>query len=330
MNGIGIFVLKVFNKLFYKCGISMSLPVLQRELDPDKASSIIYNLLVSDKPCMVARYGSTELSAIINYLGVANSEHSVWNYVTGKQPEWWWNKSIVEQMQRWSGFFPATEDGVSQFAQMMLEDTKQLDVIACWSNNTVLLDEYIPHYAIRTGLINIEPYWANTPWTRALKGKRVVVVHPFAKLIEKQYNEKRTKLFENPDVLPEFCLRTVQAVQSLGGESNGFKDWFEALDYMKSEIDSQPYDIALIGCGAYGFPLAAHVKRTGHKAVHLAGALQLLFGIRGKRWDDPKYGLKSLGCEGRYINELFNSYWVYPTDDLIPKKSREIEGGCYW
>lgn len=49
---------------------------------------------------------------------------------------------------------------------------------------------------------------------------------------------------------------------------------------MKDEIDKQDYDIALIGCGAYGFPLAAHIKRSGKKAIHLGGALQLLFGIK--------------------------------------------------
>lgn len=49
---------------------------------------------------------------------------------------------------------------------------------------------------------------------------------------------------------------------------------------MKDEIDKRDYDIALIGCGAYGFPLAAHIKRSGKKAVHLGGALQLLFGIK--------------------------------------------------
>ena len=40
------------------------------------------------------------------------------------------------------------------------------------------------------------------------------------------------------------------------------------------------FDIALIGCGAYGFPLAAFVKGIGKKAVHIGGPLQLFFGIK--------------------------------------------------
>lgn len=80
----------------------------------------------------------------------------------------------------------------------------------------------------------------------------------------------------------------IRAVQSLGGNSQ-FKDWFEALEYMKTEIDKVDYDICLIGAGAYGFPLAAHVKRQGKQGVHLGGALQLLFGIKGKRWEMANY-----------------------------------------
>ena len=73
--------------------------------------------------------------------------------------------------------------------------------------------------------------------------------------------------------MPDFDLITIKAVQSLGGGEQ-FQSWFDALDWMKAEIDKHDYDICLIGCGAYGFPLAAHVKRLGKKAFHLGGALQ--------------------------------------------------------
>ena len=87
------------------------------------------------------------------------------------------------------------------------------------------------------------------------------MIHPFAELIEAQY-ARRSDLFDNKDVLPDFELRTVKAVQSLGGDNQGFKDWFDALEWMKREIGKADFDICLIGCGAYGFPLAAHVKKN--------------------------------------------------------------------
>ena len=329
MNDFQIFALKAFRRMVKKCGLAYLPPPMQREMDPDKASEIIYNLLIDDKPCMIARFGSTELSAIINYLGVSSDEHSVWKYIRGEQPEWWWNGSIMSQMQQWSGFFPPTSQMLNMFCRMMLEDAKEVDVLACWTTDVMRLADYTPADVVRTGLICIEPYWAKRPWSRALAGKRVVVVHPFAELIEQQYREHRHELFKNSDVLPDFSLRVIKAVQSLGGESSEYSDWFEALDSMKKAIDSEPYDIAIIGCGAYGFPLAAHVKRTGHKAVHLAGALQLLFGIRGKRWDNPEYAGNSDGTYANY-NTLWNGAWVYPDTSLKVKNSHKIEGGCYW
>jgi hypothetical protein len=97
-----------------------------------------------------------------------------------------------------------------------------------------------------------------------LEGKKVLVVHPFEETIRKQY-ERRRLLFKNPSVLPDFDMKIVKAVQSSADSPTEFATWFDALDHMKAEIDRQDYEIALIGAGAYGFPLAAHVKRSGKK-----------------------------------------------------------------
>ena len=45
--------------------------------------------------------------------------------------------------------------------------------------------------------------------------------------------------------------------------------------------------VALLGCGAYGMPLGAFIKDGLKKpAIHVDGVLQLLFEIKGKRWDE--------------------------------------------
>ena len=88
--------------------------------------------------------------------------------------------------------------------------------------------------------------------------------------------------------------------------------------------------MCLIGCGAYGFPLAAHVKRTGRQAIHLGGALQLLFGIRGKRWENPTYGVKEWGLAYGCYRELMNDYWVRPGENFKPANAEHVEGACYW
>jgi hypothetical protein len=195
----------------------------------------------------------------------------------------------------------------------------QIDVLGTWCKQEALfLDELCR--ARRVRFRDLEPYMHASPWTTALRGKRVLVVHPFARTIEYQYRTNRTRLFKNPDVLPDFELDTVTAVQSSADAKTPFADWFEALEYMKNEIDAKTFDIAILGCGAYGIPLASHVKSMGRKAVHLGGQTQLLFGIRGKRWETGHDLIKS----------FFNEHWVTPDSSERPAGYRLVEHGAYW
>lgn len=330
MNTVSIFILKVLRKFYTKVLGNSQLPSLQREEDPEKISEKIYNLLISDNPCMVARLGSTELSAIVNFLGVISSNHSIGKYLRGDSPEWWWNKNIMNQMQQWSGFFPPTERNLEKFSRQMLKDMKEVDLLGSWLLNENYVYPYFKPDLQKVWLIFLDPFWVKKPWTKALQGKKVLVIHPFAKLIEKQYKEKRNKLFVNEDILPEFELKTIEAVQSLGGKSDIYKNWFDALASMQHQMDSTDYDICLIGCGAYGFPLAAHAKRMGKKAVHLGGSLQLLFGIIGHRWEDPDYAKAARRvCPSLSYPSLFNSYWIHPLG-FRSEITEKVENNCYW
>ena len=88
---------------------------------------------------------------------------------------------------------------------------------------------------------------------------------------------------------------------------------------MCNQIKKTEFDIAIIGCGAYGFPLAAFVKKLGKKAIHLGGATQILFGIKGKRWDNFET-----------ISKLYNQHWVYPDKSEYPDNYKMVGEGCYW
>ena len=61
------------------------------------------------------------------------------------------------------------------------------------------------------------------------------------------------------------------------------------------------------------------MKRSGRKAVHLGGATQILFGIKGKRWDAHEV-----------ISGLYNEHWVRPSTDETPQRKNVVEGGTYW
>ena len=270
------------------------------------------------------------MTCVANYVGVSTEQKSIIDYIRGRQHQWWWNSNMVNQMKNNAGFFPPTENNLSKFSRMMLEDVNEVDILGSWLADEDEIMKHNDHFR-KISLLALEPYWAKEPWSRVLEGKRIVVVHPFKDDIIHQYR-KREKLFKDKRVLPQFAsLRVVKAVQSKGGNNDhGFISWFEALEWMKREMDTEPYDIALIGCGAYGFPLAAHAKRTGHKSVHLGGALQLMFGIKGRRWEIPLYGYDFTGRLNSY-KDFFNDDWIYPNQDTIPLDVvLEEDNGSYW
>jgi hypothetical protein len=324
MNKFSIFTLKALRKIYAKTFSVKPLSRPESIQDADIASKLIYDKLMSKKPCMVARLGATELMTMVNYLGVHKAgKKNIFKYVQGKELDWWWNENCLRQMEQWSGFFPPTVEKIEQFCELMLDDMKEVDILGSWLANERYFEDKLKNKP-KLWLDFLLPFFSSIPWSKVLSGKKVLVIHPFARTIEKQYSVNRTQLFKNEYILPDFELQTIQAVQSLGGETNGFSDWFAALEWMKQEIDKRDYDVCLIGCGAYGFPLAAYVKRQGKKSVHLGGALQLLFGIKGKRWEDPN--LNKNYC----IADCMNEYWVRPLEQEKPKNASSIEDACYW
>lgn len=272
----------------------------------DADTQTIIKLLESDKPCMISRFGSTELQTLcyIKY----------YPFLLPLKRRTYFN------IQYASGFFPVTHKNLKGFYEMYNEDVRELDLLVSWRIEELLFRRWLKgkDYVRKTTLDKF--YLHEHPWTYALKGKKILVVHPFAETIVDQYSYKREKLFENKEVLPEFeKLETVKAVQSVAGNVVGYDSWFDALDWMKNEIERKDFDIALLGCGAYAMPLAAHIKRMGKKAIHMGGILQFLFGIKGKRYiDNPE--------TAKYINECF----VSPSDSDRPKLAERVEGGCYW
>ena len=326
--------LRLLRKIYRKISCKSFFPT---DCDCDRQSSNdrIYKILSSGQPCMIARFGTTEINCINNYLTVRSDKNSIkkcLEFIIGNTHTPWWNKEHFHTMCIYSGIFPESQETAEHFSERYLQDIPEIDILACHQ----YYEKFMPlkHEVEKVQLEMLYPFFVERPWTRILKGKKVLVIHPFEESIKKQYAH-REKLFINQDILPDFELITMKAVQTIAGNKSEFKDWFEALEYMEKEIDKIDFDIAIIGCGAYGLPLAAHVKRIGKQAVHLAGGTQLLFGIIGNRWTDT---YKKMGVwhyrPGVDINidytPLFNGYWIYPLDADTPKNTQAVEGACYW
>lgn len=275
-------------------------------LEGEICTTIIKCELQNDKPSMIARFGSTEIKAIL----YPSFPFFIRLFI---------KKRVFGNMFTLSGFFPSNEENIRKFSKMMLEDMKLLDVLGCWRIEERFLQKYFP-LAKRVEISTLEPYLQKDPWSEILENKKVLVIHPFNITIEIQYNNKNELLFKDQRVLPQFkSLQTIRAIQTIAGTDSKFSDWFEALDYMKTEMDSKDFDVVIIGCGAYGFPLAAHAKRMGKKAIHLGGATQILFGIKGKRW-----------VENANFKTIINDNFVFPGPTDAVENAAKVEGGCYW
>lgn len=283
------------------------------------ASDLIKEELLSKKPSLITRFGAVEMTCLLDSLNGPSFQH-ISDYLSLKTDSIGWRSSTIKSMRNNAGFFTPSKKYLKAYGDLLYRLLPNIDILGSWLQSEAYFDTELLQ-AVRVRLVDLEPYYHDSPWSAILQGKRVLVIHPFVETIRYQYENRREKLFENKDVLPAFELKTIKAVQSIAGNKpEGFKTWFDAFEYMKSEIDRCEFDYAIIGCGAYGMPLAGYIKEQGKKAIHLGGATQLLFGIRGKRWDE---------CD--FFREKFvNEYWIKPFKEDYPAGYEKVEGGCYW
>lgn len=276
----------------------------KRVLNIEEGNEYLSELIISDKPCMVTRLGANELDLTIDAL--IKKKISPYN---------------LHRMNICAGFFPEKEDLAFSFGNLMKECIAEIDLAALYYAHG---EEYMLQKYAKDGVYchnrAIEPWYTElTPWTKNLNGKKVLIIHPFEDTIRNQY-KKRELIFPDTDILPKFELLTLKAVQTVAGQKDDrFLTWFDALEYMFEKSMNMDFDVAILGCGAYGLPLAAMLKKHGKKAIHLGGATQILFGIKGARWDNHPI-----------ISKLFNDAWIRPSDADKPTNALCVENGCYW
>jgi len=274
---------------------------------------LIKKYLLSEKPFMIARIGGTEIKCVDYYVRRRLNKLFPKSY----------KKRILEEGAHLSGIYPQTNELFDEFSMIFIQALKDTDVMAVWYN--IGEDELCKTYCPDSRLIFLEvlkPFFFNLPWSEGLKGKKVLVIMPFDETVKSQY-KKRKLLFENQSILPEFELVTYKALQGMGGGNGEYDIWTHAYNKMCEDIKNMDFDIALISAGAFGLPLASYIKNMGKQSIHVGGALQLLFGLKGKRWDQMEE-----------YTQFYNEHWVYPPASSKPKNTQIIdqyEGmAAYW
>lgn len=295
-------IVKIMKKIYKRIKFDFDYRGLH-VLKENEGNCFIYEAIIHGGPCMIGRGGAVELRCVQEYLNSGS-----------------FSSAIKDEVQVCAGVFPPSDEILAKFSKYYIECMEKADLLALWSVGAEkkIVKEKCFHTQF-TYLKALEPYYYDEPWSRALEGKRVLVIHPFSESIKIQY-QKRKSLFKNQAVLPEFReLICIKAVQSNAGAIPEYTDWFVALEYMKNEIRKSDFDVAIIGAGAYSLPLAAYVKELGKVAVQMSGSTQILFGIKGRRWEN----IPEISC-------MFNENWIRPSEQETPKDCAKVEGGSYW
>lgn len=277
------------------------------------ANYLIFEAIRRRKPFMAARLGRGEIRFLSNVQTRRNmSRLEAITQLALRGEDFLWND------EHWfRSHLMSSREQAQKFLDIYLDSMTQVDVLGSWSEGETFFLKYLSQSKVDV-LSSLEPFLHPDPWSRGLEGKNVLVVHPFSRSIQKQYLGSRERLFADKRVLPEMNLRTMipymDGIRDLRSGMSLVDAHLEMCEEMLG-IDSE---IVIIGAGPLGFPLAAEAKKAGKCAIHLGGATQRLFGIRGKRWDDA--------------NDSFpNEYWVRPSPDETPLDTvKAYDLGAYW
>jgi hypothetical protein len=173
----------------------------------------------------------------------------------------------------------------------------------------------------------LEPYYwpVEERWTRVLDGQKVCVVSSFTDTISAQLMKGSTIWGkETPSLWPaaewSFVKTGYAPCLALGraGWECDAESWETCVDYVISEVIKTGARLVIIGCGGLGMVIASRLKAAGKICIVMGGATQVLFGIKGRRW------------ENHQISGFWNSEWVGPSASETPAGASEVERGCYW
>ena len=278
----------------------------------------ISNLLRSPLPCAIGKIGTTEVMGL-EYL---------YRYIQLPWPPAASWRRPAQRLHDCSGLFPVRRDIYLRWAEELREALPHIDVLAQWqlsSNYLTTVEDRIlallAPQAFRAHRFYIHPLHPPAPWLGDLTKLRWLVVHPFEKTIRAQLPHLASLGVFPANTLPDLERRAkdtsiLTCPQFSYMVPPKHPDWSAALAELKKEMERRDFDIALIGAGAWSLPLAAHAKRMGRKAIHLGGTTQLLFGIRGGRFD--QWGFN------------YHQQWVRPLPEETPGNCRLMEEGAYW
>lgn len=269
--------------------------------DASKGNDAVRTIIERGRPAALGKIGSLEAEVSTCFLRR-----------TG------YSTVLRRQMLDNVGVHPVDPESLDAFCARYLTAVDDLDVLAARGHpgETELINRVRGRTLVR--LRSYESWLHPRPWSSALKGRRVLVVTPFARSVLSQY-ARREQIWRDASVLPQFDLRVVQMPLSPGLVTPAHKNWDERSQAVIEECEAAPYDVMLVGAGGLSLLFVQHAKSQGKIGFHLGGHMQILFGVTGRRWDHD-----------HALHRLQGPAWVRPSGDETPPTVTKVEQGCYW
>ena len=235
------------------------------------------------------------------------------------------------QLERNAGIFPTLAPSVVSWIKRTCAAIQDSDLLVAGWYKPISADELKflreigkrgPYLPLRA----LEPYYVpeSHQWASVLEGRRVAVVSSFAKTACMQA-ENADAIWSGRHVLPKAMYLPVQTgyspllAQGNAGWSIGINSWESAVAWVVDQVMKLEADIVLIGCGGLGMVIGHELRIRGKVCIVMGGAIQVLFGIKGRRWQ-----------EHSIISTFWNSSWVWPRLEDTPAGAESVEKGCYW
>jgi hypothetical protein len=234
----------------------------------------------------------------------------------------------IEELENNAGIHIKDIESLYEYADKLVTAYDHCTAIAEWEttgkvfaitgDGQQLISKRTPHIP-KIMAQSLEPYYVQDSWMSALRGKQVLIIHPFARTIQQQL-PKLAEIFPNREWFPD-CSITCLAPPLTLAKNHQHKDWKVHLDnFLETLSKEKRADVALVAAGGYGMLISDYLyTKMNTSVLYIGGALQLFFGIIGKRWFTNKE-----------ILALMNDAWIRPDPADKPDNFIKVEKGCYW
>jgi hypothetical protein len=193
----------------------------------------------------------------------------------------------IALLKHYDGVKLANMESVNMFCVDYMMSYEKCELYCGWSKydvamNTTFAEAMIesvcaPKPTIWGGCMDIFHYIWSTPWTHALRGKRILIICEHSEIVKSQL-DSRTEIF-GVDLFPECAFQVLPSPAKY--ENSPSKDFQIEIKSTLKQLDKmmKTFDVALIAGGGYSSYFANYIYDCGKSAIMVGDVLLMYFGI---------------------------------------------------